>query len=166
MPITELKHGAKLETVTRAEVEQLLRQYTTRQETRERVRAAQAISVDATGNAILDVYDCPIGYEFELRRVFFNNGTADPGAAGAIALAGAGRFAAYLRSGQIIEYALPNNFNNPAVASIPGVQTWGSEQGPYLSNGELLSVQFAALPANTRVTVQIEGILTKGGSLK
>lgn len=161
---TQLKHGTTIETVTPDEMRTILAALTTREQTRDRVRASATIILDANGNGQDEVYAVPLGYEFELRRVFIGNNTSDP-ATNSILMSAAGRFAAYLRSGQLIEYA--SVFSYVGVApQVPGVQTWGAEQGPYFRNGETLEVQFKGYPANTTISVYAEGVATKGGSLR
>src|SRR3954466_8957363 len=121
--------GAQLDVVSRGELEELLRQYQVRQETRSRVRAPENVVLDAAGIGQVDVFTVPIGYELEVRRVQVDLNTASESnfAAGSINLTAAGVSLQYLRSGTRIEWALPvsplGNFR------VPGLETWGSEQG-------------------------------------
>lgn len=64
---------------------------------------------------------------------------------------------AYLRSGQLIEYATPRGPNG--AAQVPGIQTWGKEQGPYLANGEVFGVRVKPALAPQHLRVSVEGIL-------
>lgn len=168
MGLVTLKHGSILDTVSRAEMEALLRDYTTRQETRERVRASATIILDATGAGQDEVYAVPTGFEAEIRRVLIDLSTATEATlvANSINLSLAGVAVQYLRSGTRIEWALPTS--PLGGARVPGVETWGSQQGPYLRNGETFEVRalLGAATANATLTVTVEGILMKAGSLK
>src|SRR6266498_330580 len=167
MAKTQIRHGATIEAATRDEVEELLRQYTTRQRTRERVRAPVTTQLDANGAATIGVYDVPSGFELEVRRVQFDLGsvTETTFSASAVLLNAAGVSVQYLRSGLRIEWGAPSSPNG---ITVPGIQTWGSEQGPYLRNGEAFQVKvnFGAALGGVTLTVSMEGILTQGGSLK
>jgi hypothetical protein len=168
MPPTTIKHGAILNAVSREEVEQLLQQYTTRQQTRERVRAPATTILDATGAGLLEVYIVPIGWELEVRRVQFDLSTVNETnvATASVSLNTPGFAVQYLRSGTRIEWGMPgspaNNFK------VPGVQTWGAEQGPYLRNGETFEVRalLGAGVSGASLTILMEGILTRAGSAK
>lgn len=70
-----------------------------------------------------------------------------------------GRSVEYLRSGSRMEYAEPTGPNG--ITQVPGIQTWGSEQGPYLLNGEAFEVKARGLTAAARLTVIVDGILHK-----
>lgn len=65
---------------------------------------------------------------------------------------------AYLRSGTLIEYGVPTGPNE--TAAIPGVQTWGSEQGPYLQNAEVFQIRATGLTPNGVLLVTLEGLLS------
>lgn len=170
MANTVLKHGAILNAASREEIEELLRQYTTRQQTRERVRAGNAVILDAAGTTggPLDLYEVPTGFEFEARRVVFDLGSVTDSnmTVANVNLAAAGFSAQYLRSGTRIEWAVPSS--PVGGARIPGIQTWGSEQGPYLRNGEVFQVRatLGAGQVGVVLTALVEGILSKAGSLK
>lgn len=166
---TLLKHGAILDTASRAEVEGLLKQYQTRQETRERVRSPAVVLLDGSGIGQDEVYTVPMGFELEVRRVTLDLSTATESTLSitSVNLSGAGVSIQYLRSGQRIEWGLP--VSPLGGFRVPGIETWGSEQGPCLRNGEVFEVRAvlgAALAANATLTVTMEGILTKAGSLK
>lgn len=68
---------------------------------------------------------------------------------------GANRSVRYLRSGTPIAWAQPEY--GPAV-QVPGSETWGDEQGPYVRNGEVFEVKAAGLTANAILDVTVEGI--------
>lgn len=165
---TVLKHGAILNAASRDEIEDLLRQYTTRQETRERIRAAQAIILDANGIGEDAIYAVPTGFELEVRRVMIDLSLVTEGtvSVNSVNLAGAGVSLQWLRSGNRIEWALP--VSPLGGFRVPGIQTWGSQQGPYLRNGERFEARavLGAARAGATITVLMEGILTKAGSLK
>lgn len=161
---TTLKHGAVLEAATPAEIEAML---TARRDSRadaRRMRIDQMVQLDGAGNGQVEVYGIPVGYQFEARRVALDLDTAADPSTGNVALNVAGRAIEYLRSGTRIEYANPMGPN--AVAQVPGVQTWGEEQGPYLRNGEVFEVKARGLTALARLNVTLEGILTRPGETK
>lgn len=166
---TKLIHGAILDTASRKEVEELLKQYTTRQDTRERVRASAVITLDANGVGQDEVYGPPPGWELEIRRVQVDlqsvNETNFP--AGSIPLSTAGVSLQYLRSGTRIQWGNPES-GAGAGGRVPGLETWGAEQGPYLRNGEVFEVRavLGAPVANQVLSIYMEGILTKSGSTK
>lgn len=169
MSLTTLKHGAILNTVSRDEMEKLLREYTTRQETRERVRAGAAIILDATGAGQDEVYTVPTGWELEVRRVVIDLSSVTELTlqSASVNLTTAGLAVQYLRSGTRIEWANPTS-PIATTGRVPGVQTWGNQQGPYLRNGEVFAVRalLGAAQAGLTLGVLMEGIITKGGSLK
>lgn len=153
-----LKPGHPVDFLTPAEAEAMLpplpHQVT-------RIRAPQTIQLDASGNGIDNVYEVPIGYEFALRRIVLTltgNAPSDP-TVGAVAMA-AGHWVAYLRSGSLIEYAMPQW---TTLYQVPGVQTWGDQQGPYLRNGEVLQVQAAGLTTSGVLNAYAEGLLVRPG---
>lgn len=150
-----VKPGATLDFVTPDEVAKLIprpREVT-------RIRAIQTVTLDGTGSGADEIFKVPAGYFFEARRVFLNiTGAVDP-STGNIPLNVAGKYVAYMRSGGLIEYAVPVSPNS--VPQIPGVQTWGREQGPYLRNGEVFEAVAKGLTANAILTVALEGILTR-----
>lgn len=126
-----------------------------------RIRSPQTIQLDANGNGVDAVYEVPLGYEFEVRRIVLTltgNAPSDP-TVGAVALA-AGHWVAYRRSGSLIEYGQPQW---TTLYQVPGVQTWGDEQGPYIRNGEVFEVQAGGLTANAILNAYLEGILTRPG---
>ena len=69
-----------------------------------------------------------------------------------------GKTVEYLRSGTRIEWAQPQY---GAAVQVPGVQTWGTEQGPYIRNGEVFEVRARGLTANATLDVTVEGILRR-----
>ena len=121
-----------------------------------RVRASATVALDATGAGRDDVYKVPLGYEFAVRRVTVDLTSASDPSTGNVALNVAGKFLRYLRSGQFIEYGQPTYGSS---VQVPGVQTWGDQQGPYLRNGEVFQVQAAGLTASVQLTVIVEGLL-------
>lgn len=165
MAKTTLKHGATIDALTPEEARVMLATaLTTRQETREHVRPAAVIQLDAGGNGQDEVYAPPMGFELEVRRVALDLSTAADPSTGNVPLNVAGKTVEYLRSGTRIEYAVPQSPN--AIPQVPGVQTWGDQQGPYLRNGEVFEVRVRGLTPNATLLVSLEGIISKGGSLK
>lgn len=151
-------HGATVDFVTPDEIARILPQ----PPQRTRIRVPGTVQLDATGAGRDDLYKVPVGYGFELRRVVLTltgNIQADPNT-GNVLLNAAGKFVAYLRSGSLIEYGQPQY---GAAVQVPGVQHWGSEEGPYLRNGEVLQVQAAGLTANVVLGIYAEGILERPG---
>lgn len=152
-------HGTEIDTATPGEVSQIVAAL--HEPERTRVRAPQAVLLDANGNGQDEVYKVPMGYEFFVRRVFLNLSTASDPSTGNVPLNVAGKFVAYLRSGNLIEYAVPISPN--AVPQVPGAQNWGDQQGPYLRNAEVFEVQARGLTPNASLMVTVEGILRKPG---
>lgn len=155
----KLKPGGMLNFVTPDEVAALIdrpRQVT-------RMRVAATIGLSAAGGTVPtggDVYKIPAGYEFEVRRVVLvltGNAPTDPNT-GNVLLNAAGKWVAYLRSGSLIEYAQPNY---GTAIQVPGVQTWGDQQGPYLRNAEVFGVACLGLTANSDLNVYLEGLLVR-----
>lgn len=145
-------HGATIDALTPDELVSLIprpAQYT-------RIRATETVQLDATGSGDDEVYKVPIGYQFAARRISLNIGGATDPSTGNVALNVAGKFVAYVRSGQFIEYGQPQY---GAAVQIPGVQTWGDQQGPYLENGEVFGVIAKGLTASVNLLVILEGIL-------
>jgi len=149
-----IMHGAVLDFVTPDEVLRLI----PRPEQVTRIRVTTQVQLDASGNGRDDVYKVPTGYEFGSRRVTMYTTATDP-VTGAVIFA-AGKAVAYLRSGAFIEWA-QTQFGNSY--QVPGVQTWGSEQGPYLRNAEVFQVQAFGLTASGLLTVILEGLLRRPG---
>lgn len=123
---------------------------------KQRVRATAIVQLDAAGNGQDEIYTVPIGFEFEARRVTLDLDTATDPSTGNVALNVAGRAVEILRSGTRVEYAAPLSPNG--VAQVPGIQTWGAEQGPYVSNGEVVEIRARGLTPNSRLTATIEGV--------
>lgn len=153
----DIKHGATLETATPDEVDQIVGRRLRTQRPR-RIRATASLQLDAAGNGREEVYTVPPGYEFVVRRVVcsLDKNGGDP--FNKVALNVAGVFIDYLRSGTVIEHAQPQYGGS---VQVDGVQTWGSEQGPYMQNGEVFEVQAHGLTAIAVLIVTVEGILAK-----
>lgn len=128
-----------------------------------RIRAPQTVQLNANGNGSDEVYKVPAGYEFEVRRVVLvltGNVPNDPNT-GNVLLNAAGKFVAYMRSDQLIEYGQPAY---GGAIQVPGSQTWGDEQGPYLRNGEVFGVYANGLTAGGQLNVYMEGLLKRPGT--
>lgn len=151
--------GAEIDFLTQDELFKLIQRPT--QITR--VRAPGSITLDASGNGDDEIYKVPAGYEFQIRRVVCTMTGAVPNDpnTGNVLLNAAGKFVAYMRSGQLIEYGQPQY---GAAIQVPGVQTWGDEQGPYLRNGEVFGVLARGLTAATQLSVYVEGLLKRPSS--
>lgn len=130
-----------------------------------RVRAPATIALDATGSGSVDVYKTPLGFEFAIRRIVVLLSTVTDGTTGKVSL-NAGPFVQYLRSGQLIEWAVLSNPGGGAVSTVPGVQTWGDQQGAYLRNGEVFQIRAGGLTANAELSVSVEGLLRRPGALE
>ena len=147
-------HGAMLDFATPDEIYHLI----PRPEQVTRIRAGETIQLDANGAGRDEVYKVPLGYEFAARRVSVTlSGVSDP-SSGNVVLNVAGKWIAYLRSQQFIEFGQPQY---GAAIQVPGIQTWGDQQGPYLRNGEYFEVQAAGLTANAALIVLLEGLLVR-----
>jgi hypothetical protein len=153
-----LKHGAEIDTLTKDEAENILNTIRARDAAR-RIRATAIVALDANGNGTDEVYAVPVGFEFAARRVTLDLDTASDPNTGNVALNVAGKAVEFLRSGTRVEYAVPISAN--AIPQIPGVQTWGAEQGPQFVNGEVFEVKARGLTPNAHLSVIVEGILRR-----
>lgn len=156
MARVKIVHGAVVDIPTPDEIVRRI----PRPPRKTRMRVPESILLNAAGSGVVDIYKVPTGAEFEARRVVFTlTGSApnDPNT-GNVALNVAGKWIAYLRGGSLIEYAAPLYGN---AVQVPGSQSWGDEQGPYLRNGEIFSIQANGLTANTVLNIYLEGILTE-----
>ena len=154
--ITRIRQGAQLETATPAEVEAIVQRANTKAQFT-RVRASASAALNAAGATItpMQVYKIPAGYEFAARRVMVNINTAAGPGTGNVPLT-AGAFITYQRSGTLIAYGQPAY---GSTVQVPGAETWGDEQGPYLRNGEYFEVVAAGLTASAQLVVYLQGIL-------
>lgn len=150
-----IMHGAVVDFVTPDEIVNLI----PRPPEVNRIRATQQVQLNAAGAGQDEVYKVPTGFEFGARRLTAYVTVNDP-TTGAIALAGAGKGLAILRSGAFVEWAQPQY---GSAVQVPGVQTWGSEQGPYLRNAEVFEVLAVGLTANAILTIVLEGMLRRPG---
>lgn len=153
-----IKHGAEIEVLTPDEAARMLNDMRA-SERPSRVRATASVKLDAAGNAQDEVFVVPAGYEFALRRVTLDLDSAADPSTGNVALNVAGKTVEYLRSGTRIEYAAPVSPN--AIPQVPGVQTWGDQQGPYFRNAEVFEVRVKGLTANALLSVIAEGIMSR-----
>lgn len=156
MATQRIVHGATIQTATPDEIKALLDAMRTPEQFL-RIRAAETVILDATGAGQDNIYKVPAGMEFAVRRVSVNLNTASDPSTGNVPLNVAGKFLAYYRGGTFIEYAAPESPN--PVPQIPGVQTWGDQEGPYLRNGEVFQVVAVGLTANATLDITVEGIL-------
>lgn len=156
-----IRHGATLEIPSVGEIAEGMRGLIPEGQAEPKLTVSRPSMVkvlDATGGGTVDVYDVPVGYTFELRRIFLNLDSASaPGVGNVLLNQAAAIYLAYLRSGTVIEYANPASAMG--VPSIPGAQSWGDQQGPFLRNGEIFQVQAAGLTANATLAVYAQGIL-------
>jgi hypothetical protein len=150
-----IMHGAVLDIVTPDEVVKLI----PRPPEVSRIRATQQVALNLAGGGQDEVYKVPAGFEFGARRVTAYLSVTDP-TTGAVQLTGAGKGLAYLRSGAFIEWGQPAY---GGTVQVPGVQTWGAEQGPYLRNGEVFEVMAFGLTGSAILTVVLEGLLRRPG---
>lgn len=153
-----IRPGGTIDALTTEEAQELFR-HGRRKPKVQRVRAAATITLDANGNGQDEVYAVPAGMEFAARRVSLDLNTAADPSTGNVPLDVAGKTVEYLRSGTRIEYAVPQS--PKAVPQVPGIQTWGDQQGPYLRNGEVFEVRVKGLTANAVLDVTVEGLLAE-----
>lgn len=123
-----------------------------------RVRETSQKQLDSSGGGVVECYECPAGYEFALRRITIYLGNPPDGVTGAVALNVAGHAVLYQRSGTFIELGQPMY---GSVIQVPGVQTWGDQQGPYFRNKERFEVAAVGLTAGGFLTVVTEGLLCR-----
>jgi hypothetical protein len=151
--------GMEVDFLTADEMVKMIR----RPEQITRVRVPGNVVLTAAGGGDDEIYKVPAGMELAVRRVVLTltgNVPNDPNT-GNVLLNAAGKFVAYMRSGQLIEYGQPQY---GAAIQVPGVQTWGDQQGPYLRNGEVFGVVAAGLTANASLSVYVEGLLYRPAS--
>lgn len=147
-----VRPGGYIEAVTPDEMFRLI----PRPRDYERMRVPGSVLLNASGAGDDEIYKVPIGMEFAARRVVLTlAGNVPVAPSGAVPIS-ATAFVAYTRSGQLIEYGQPQY---GAAYQVPGVQTWGDQQGPYLRNGEVFGVVAGGLTANTVLNVYLEGLL-------
>lgn len=145
--------GGHLDVLTEDEARELIEGAFAKR-TEERVRASATIALDGTGAGQEEVYLCPVGFEMEVRRVWIDINTASDPSTGNVAL-GAGKAVRYLRSGAPIAWGQPTY--GPTL-QVPGGETWGDEQGPYIRNGEVFEVKAIGLTGGATLEVLVEGI--------
>lgn len=148
---------------------------TEREANRTRVRIPASGTTDPVdGSGFITLYSVPPGFTLEVRRLQFDgswckaDGT-NLATTGAVPLVSGGMSVQYLRSGRRIEWGNPGGIPPVTGGCVPGVQTWGEEQGPFLQGGEVFQVQYRLNQASARngvLLVTLEGILSKVGSLK
>lgn len=162
--------GAQLDVLTEDEARELLRREY-RQTVEQRIRAEGTVKLDATGTGVVEIYTCPVGFEFEARRIMIASDlgyyilkTTPSGGGGA----GANSTVRleYLRSGESLGRPNSDNVITSATPNdevwfiLPHTDTWSREQGPYIRNGETLelAVRGIAALANINMQVTAEGL--------
>jgi hypothetical protein len=145
--------GGSLEVLTPAEAADLIAAGF-RENVTTRVRVEGSGVADATGFLSLDLYTVPAGWEFELRRYVVTIDGFTPGNQFTI---GAGGYAYFARSGELILYVLSAG----TTPKFPYQDSFGEEQGPYIRNNETLQFVIIVGPVSTRMQVQAEGILRR-----
>lgn len=154
-------HGAFVDMVTPDELYKAIR----RPVEITRIRASETVQLDANGTSggPVAVYKVPIGTEFDIRRVSFElSGVTELNLQGSsVSLASVGTSIRYFRSGNPIEFAYPVSPVASSPARVPGVQTWGDQQGPYMRNGEVFQIAsvLQVAQATWSLTMTVEGIL-------
>ncbi len=148
-------HGAEIDAVTPDELGGILSLMSAKDDVTH-IRAGASVLLNSAGAGTVEVYKCPAGYTFELRRVVLAISTASDPYTGNVLFA-SGTYVTYNRSGSIIEYGIP--LAPTAAAQIPGMQTWAREEGPIIANGEVFEVAAYGLTANAEFTAKIEGLL-------
>jgi hypothetical protein len=124
------------------------------------MRMGASMILDGTGSGTETVYEVPMGSEFGLRRIELTLGSIVDPNSNAVNLATAGAYIILQRSGTLMEYLAPKG---PSVynAALPGVQSWGDEQGPFLRNGEALEVRAFGLGAGASLQIFCQGTLVR-----
>lgn len=157
----KIEHGAMLDIATPDEIARMLAASTRAmldESKVQMVRTAQVVQLDANGNGQVEVYKVPMGMEFALRRVSLGITSVSDPSTGAISINAAGKYIEYLRAGTRIDYGQPSY---GAAFQVPGAETWGDQQGPFLKNGEVFEVRATGLTANATLIVGIVGIQCK-----
>lgn len=156
----KMEHGAMLDIATPDEVARIVAASTRAMLDESKVqivRTAQVVQLDGNGNGQVEVYKVPMGMEFGLRRVSLGITTVvDPNTG--IPINTVGKYIEYLRAGTRIDYGQPSY---GAAYQIPGAETWGEQQGPFLKNGEVFEVKATGLTAAATLIVGIVGIQRK-----
>lgn len=167
---TLIKPGSPIETLTPDEARDIIQQEY-RKQVFQHVRAEGTAKMDATGTGQVDAYTCPMGFEFECRRILIEG---DAGLFWLKALPALGQGGPsqlvnpleYMRSGESIGIPTVSNVIKTAVPQdevwwlFPHLDTWGDQQGPYIRNGETLSLNLRGLinSANLTIQVTVEGL--------
>jgi hypothetical protein len=154
-----IKPGAQIDIPSLAEIQGVVRQSVPNVSY---IRASQNVVLDGTGSGIVSVYECPMGMEFMVQRILVDLDTAAGPNDGNVLLNVAGRSVQYLRSDTRIEYGNPASA--AGVPSIPGAQSWGAMQGPYIRNGEAFQVLAHGLTAGAVLAITVSGELRKPAS--
>jgi hypothetical protein len=155
--------GGHIETATPAEVSEIVGASNKGMIAVDRIRAAATVTLNSAGVGQDEIYKVPAGMKFAARRVSIKSSVdgGDPFNAqylGALA----NEYITYLRSGQFISFAMPTHLT--LKIALPGVETWGDQQGPNLVNGEVFEVYanlagFGATFQNAVLDVNLEGLL-------
>lgn len=157
----KIEHGAMLDIATPDEIARIVAASTRAMLDESKVqvvRTAQVVQLDATGGGQVEVYKVPMGMEFGLRRVSLGITTVTDPSTGAISINAAGKYIEYLRAGTRIDYGQPQY---GTAYQIPGAETWGEQQGPFLKNGEVFEVKATGLTALATLIVGIVGLQRK-----
>jgi hypothetical protein len=150
-------HGAHLEIPT---IEDIAAVVGVKEEPRRiMIRASASMVMDANGNGVETVYEVPMGSEFGVRRLELTLGAVVDPVGNSVNLSAAGSYVALQRSGTLVEYLAPAGPTGHA--SIPGVQSWGDEQGPFLRNGEALEIRAVGLGVGASLQVFLQGVLVR-----
>jgi hypothetical protein len=155
--------GGHIEAATPAEVSEIVGASNKGMIAVDRIRAAATVTLGPTGIGQDEIYKVPAGMKFAARRVSIKS-SVDGGDPFNVNVLGAlaGEYISYLRAGQFISFAMPINVNQKV--ALPGVETWGDQQGPNLVNGEVFEVYanlsgFGATFQNAVLDVNLEGLL-------
>jgi len=148
----KLVAGSEVDLVSPEELREVLREFvaTFERQHSERVRATLQNLSDAGGNIAIDAYEVPIGMEFRLSRVLL---TADGLTFGAPGVAGVSiEIRRNGKDGPLVDGAKP-------AVGLPWSWVAGGSPSPHFRNGETVTVRVVGGPANTNISVFVEGDL-------
>ena len=155
MSKTKLEPGAEFEFVTPDELRDVLREVSAELQSTgpQRVRASQAVALDANGDGTVVVYAVPVDSHFIVHRLELESDGHDPGTP----FTAAAGYADLVRGkdGERIDFVL---FASSA-GGLPQVKTWSSENGPYFHAREQVTVKVVGGPANGNLIARVQGVL-------
>lgn len=147
--------GAEIDLLTRTEAESMVAGFV--REHPRRMRIPLNGKTDGAGAMVLEVYTVPMGRVFIVTRVIVG---ADGFTPGAPFQAPAGYLEIRRQGGQRTDF-----LSLAAPGGLPAISTDSDSAGGIYINGETVEIALVAGPANTNVTVYVQGILEAAGDV-